>query len=279
MYKLLSYCFLWSVFFTANLSSEGGVPSREDKIVERGDSVLQKKFELEFLQIFPNFDFNQMDLYLIIAYFYINKPSFSAADKALSLLQDKFSNEIEIVRQIYFFKLVLCYVKFDIGLANRYYAEYRRIFSSNFLYRAQLDKLLFLIQNQSLSNSSDYSILSKNGYYQGLYKSGNTDAYIDALYELMCLSKELIYLRSLVDMVESPYGASWVESLWYCLNIIEEGGSEHLDIYYCYIIEFLCSQGLEDEAWEVFQKFRLACPNSTLIAGCKGFFDTVQTFS
>lgn len=208
------------------------------------DSRAFKAFRRDLLEIFPYFNFKESNVYKIIAFFKLQSGSFKTQLKQLDGLQAKYYYDLEVVRYIFFLKHVLCYVHYKVSEYSDMHQKYLKVSSFNSRSAKYIQKIVALFRDKYYSNSSDYCIDLKESDHEALRSINNTDEYLDLVYELMMLSKEKIMLDALDRAVNSRYGMSWVESLWYSAQILQENQSRNLDIYFYNLIEFFEKQDL-----------------------------------
>ncbi|WP_342262179.1 hypothetical protein [Alphaproteobacteria bacterium endosymbiont of Tiliacea citrago] len=266
--------FIFGLFFVFFIHSNK-VESQKINESTKGSLSKMEQFKKEFLQSFPCFDFNEDDVFSIISYFRVTlrKNEFKKAFDILDSLQLKYSDDLEITRLIFFYKYVLCCVFFDIEKYSQVNQQYMRIASVNFKHEKNIQKISFLVRNKYYSNESEYSISVKFSDNYFLKKMQVNDSYLDSVFELMKVSKECLALKVLNESLSSPYGESWIESVWYCVECINKKDFDNLDVFYYVLIEFLFNQGLEEKSFVLYSTMKEKFSNSEFTKLAGEFFE------
>lgn len=228
---------------------------------------VKKSFQQDMEEKFPNLDLSDDDLYSLIAFFEVNtNGKFNKYMSALDELHEKYSNDVDIVRRLYFYKLLLVYIHWKLPEYSEIYKQYYNLFSLNSPYSKHIAKLTFLFNDRIRSNYSSYCIDMKKTEYKILLKDqDNTDFYTELLYDLMMVAYRLVKLKIFDQAISNSYGENWVEACWISLKEINENKSEDLDMYYLYLIMFFVSQGLFEDAYYLYVQMQYYCPNSDLL--------------
>lgn len=223
-----------------------------------------KAFKRDLVEVFPSFNFKERSVYRIIAFFKLQNGSFKTQFKKLDALQAKYYYDLEVVRYIFFLKHVLCYVHYKVSEYSDMHQKYLKVSSFSSSSAKYIQKIVALFRDKYYSNSSDYCIDLKESDHEALRSIDNTDEYLDLVYELMMLNKEKITLDALDRAVNSRYGMSWAESLWYSVKVLQENQSRNLDVYFYNLIEFFEKQDLAEYSDYLRDLMVSQCPDSDL---------------